>query len=99
MKTYKKYFIAVTLMFAIGCIFAAGTVTASEEPIWRNFINETTLSGTLPGEAHLINTAPIWQAQVETFQKASLSERADRQAFPVALDDTKPIWCEQHKCL
>lgn len=99
MKTNKKYFIAVTLMFAIGGIVAAGTVTAAEEPIWRNFINETTLSGTLPVEAHITNTAPIWQTQVETFQKASLSERADRQAFPVALDETKPIWCVQRKCL
>lgn len=99
MKTYKKYFIAVTLMFVIGGIVAAGTATAAEEPIWRNFINEKTLSGTLPDEAPLTNTAPIWQRQVEIFQKASLSERSDRQAFPVALDVTKPIWCEQRKCL
>jgi hypothetical protein len=96
MKTYIKYFLAVTLIFAIG-IVAAGTVTAAEEPIWRNFINEKTLSGTLPDVSSLTNTAPIWQAQVETFQKAGKSERADRQVAPVALDGTKPIWCEQVK--
>lgn len=98
MKTYKKYVIAVTLMFAIGGAVAAGTATAAEGPMWRNFMNETTLSGTLPGEAHLTTTAPIWQTQVETFQKAGLSEQADRKAFPVVLDVTKPIWCEQLKC-
>lgn len=99
MKTYKKYFIAVTLMFAISGILAAGTVTAAEEPIWRNFTNETTLTGTLPGEAYLTHNAPIWQAWVQSSQKVSLLERADRQAFPVALDVTKPIWCPQVKCL
>jgi hypothetical protein len=99
MKTHKRYFIAVTLIFAIGGIVAAGTVAAAEEPIWRNFIDETTLSGTLPDDAHLPNTAPIWQAYIETFQKASVSGRAERQSFPIALDETKPIWCEQRKCL
>ena len=97
MNTYKRYFFVVALIFAIGCIVTVGTVTATEEPIWRNFINEKTLSGTLPSEANP-NTAPIWQAQVEAFQKAVLSERDDRQAFPVALDVTKPIWCEQRLC-
>lgn len=99
MKTYKKYLMAVTLMFAISGIFAAGTVTADEEPMWRNFINETTLAGTLPDEGQFTNSAPIWQAWVQTSQKASLSERDDRQEFPVALDVPKPIWCAQIKCL
>lgn len=98
MKTNIKYFLAVTLMFGIGMV-AAGTVTAGEGPIWHNFINETTLSGTLPDEVPLANTAPIWQTQVETFQKASLQEQSDQQAYPVALEGTKPIWCEQHKCI
>lgn len=93
MKTYMKYFLAVTVIFAIG-IVAAGTVTAAEEPIWRNFVNETTLSGTLPSEASLTNTAPIWQTQFdEIFHK-----QADHQAFPVALDESAPIWCKQVKC-
>lgn len=98
MKTYIKYFLAVSLMLAIG-IVTAGTVTAGEKPIWRNFVNETTLSGTAPGAVHLTNTAPIWQTQAEALQKASLPERADRQASPVALAETTPIWGEQCKCL
>lgn len=98
MKTNIKYFLSVTLMFAIG-IVAAGTATAGEEPIYRNFINETTLSGTLPDEAHLPSTARIWQTQVESFQQANQPERADRKASSVALDWTKPVWCEQIKCL
>jgi hypothetical protein len=97
MKTHIKYFIAVSLMLAIG-IVVAGTVTAAEQPIWHNFTNETTLTGTLPSEAHFNNTAQIWQAQIETFQKASSPKLADQQASPSALDMTKPIWCELTGC-
>lgn len=98
MKIYKRQFIAVTLIFAIGLI-AAGTVTADEKPIWRNFMNEATLTGTLPDAVKFTHTAPIWHAHLETFQKASLVEQDNRLAFPVALDETSPIWCEQTKCL
>lgn len=98
MKTYIKYFFAAAMMFAIG-IAAAGTATASDEPIWHNFVNETTLSGALPGDAHFTNTAPIWHAHVGNYQDAFLPERADRQASPKALPETKPIWGEQCRCL
>ena len=98
MKTYMKYFLAVTVIFAIG-IVAAGTVTAAEEPIWRNFIKETTVKGTLPDEANFKHNAPIWQAQLDTLQKASLEEQVDGKSFPVALAETTPIWCDLAKCL
>ena len=98
MKTTMRYFIAVSVIIAIGFI-SSQAVSAAEQPIWHNFLNETTLSGTAPGAVHLTNTAPIWQAQVDTVQKSSLPERAHRQASPVALALTTPIWSEQCKCL
>jgi hypothetical protein len=93
MNTYMKYFFTVAMMLAIG-IAAAGTATAGEEPIYHNFVNETTLSGTLPDAAGLTNTAPIGQAQVGNYHEAGMPARADRQASPEAVPETRPIWAE-----
>jgi hypothetical protein len=101
MKTYMKLFLAATLMVAIGMV-AAGAAVAGEQPIWHNFTNKATLSGTLPSEVFHTNTNPIWQAQVDTFQKAGSSQNADRQVSSSAMAEktmfTKPIWCELTKC-
>lgn len=98
MKSYIKYLLAVTLLLTIG-IVAAGTVTAGEKPIWHNFVKESTLSSTLPSEAHVANTAPIWQTQVEAFQKGIVIDQTDHLSSVESLAGTKPIWCEQTKCL
>lgn len=98
MKSYIKYSFVVTLLFTMGTV-AAGTVTAGEKPIWHNFVNEKTISGTLPSEAHVANTAPIWQTQVDSFHKANPPKRSDRQVSVESLAGTKPIWCVQLKCL
>jgi hypothetical protein len=102
MKTYMRFILAATLVFAVGFI-AAGTVTAAEQPIWHNFTNSMTLSGTLPSEAHFTNTNPIWQAQIETYQRAESPQKADQQMSPAAMAQnapfSRPIWCELTKCL
>jgi hypothetical protein len=101
MKTYMKLFLAATLMVAVGMV-AAGTAAAGEQPIWHNFTNNATLSGTLPSEAVHTNTNPIWQAQVDTFQRAEAAKKADRQMSQSAMAEknmfSKPIWCELTKC-
>ncbi len=98
MKTYVKYLLALAMVLALGFV-AAGTVTAGEEPLWRNFVNETTLSGTAPEEEALAQTVPIWQTQLEGRQKANRPVQADRQAYPAALAETTPIWGAQCKCI
>ncbi|MEJ2157768.1 MAG: hypothetical protein P8X96_20760 [Desulfobacteraceae bacterium] len=100
MKSYTKYFLAVTLLFTIG-IVAAGSVAAGEQPIWHNFAKESTLSSTStqPSEANVANTAPIWQTQVDAFQQGIVIDQADHLSSVESLAGTKPIWCEQTKCL
>lgn len=98
MKTYIKHLLAVSVLLAIAFI-GSGTVSANEQPIWSNFVTETTLSGTAPSEARMTDTARIWQTQVEAFQKADPLEQADRQTSNNALALTTPIWGEQCKCL
>lgn len=98
MKSYIKYILAVTLLLTMGFV-AAGTVTAGEKPIWHNFVNEQAISGTLPSEANAVNTAPIWQAQVDSFRNAYPTEQTDRMVNLDSIAATKPIWCEQQKCL
>ena len=97
MKTNIKYITAVSLALFVG-FTAVGTVTAGEEPIWHNFMNETTLSGTAPSEELLTETARIWMVQVEEIQKSYPQEEADRRGFPVSLAETGPIWQGQCNC-
>jgi hypothetical protein len=99
MKTYTRYMLAVAMMFAIAMV-AAGTVTAAEQPIYHNFVNDTMHAGTLPSDSvRLANTAPIWQAQLDSFHNDSMMSQDDQKAVPVALDGIKPLWCTQVKCL
>jgi hypothetical protein len=102
MKTYIKFFLAVTLTFAIG-MAAAGTVMAADQPIWHNFTSQAALSsGTLPSEAYSGNTAPIWQAQLNTFQKAGEPMMANQQVSKDKMASEPPfskgIWCALAKC-
>jgi hypothetical protein len=98
MKTYTKYILAVSMIFAIG-VAAASTVSAGEKPIWHNFTYETGQSGNLPSGAHFATTAPIWQNQVDSFHHGNMSDRAERQGTPKSVSETNPIWGQQCKCL
>jgi hypothetical protein len=98
MKTYMKYFLAVSMIFAIG-IAAATTASAGEKPIWHNFTYDTSQSGSLPSGAHFANTAPIWQNQVDSYHYGSMTDRAERKGTPTAVSESNPIWGQQCKCL
>jgi phosphotransferase system glucose/maltose/N-acetylglucosamine-specific IIC component len=98
MKTYIKYILAVSMIFAIG-VAAASTVSAGEKPIYHNFIYDTGQSGTLPSGAHFATTAPIWQNQVDSFHNGRMSDQAQRKGTPTSVSESNPIWGQQCKCL
>ena len=95
MKTYIRYILAVSLVLSIGFV-AVGTAAAGDGPIWHNFTNETTLSGTSPAEAVLTDTAHIWQTQVEEVQKSN--PQNEKSGSPVYVGETEPIWKDLCRC-